>query len=232
MSKLDDEMNKAKLSLEIIIEEYTKTYYKVHMLHESIKANNIISQNNDAIRMSVRLLQDTLYSSAIIDLNTLFMDKDKDTISLEQIISKLKRPDFKAYILMHYIKIPRLIPINGHKQSDYWYEEYKNKKTDEFEERLQKIFNSYKKLQETPLYERVKKIRSKRIAHRDFRNYDIESNGHRFDEVEELLNFFKEILFEVNHILCKSTYILDDLETNYKKASQQFWALLEVKTSQ
>ena len=182
--------------------------------------------------MSVRLLQDTLYSSAIIDLNTLFMDKDKDTISLEQIISKLKQPDFKAYILKHYIKIPKLIPINGHKQFDYWHEEYKNKKTNEFGEGLQKLFNSYKNLQETSLYERVKKIRSKRIAHRDFQNYDIESNGHRFDEVEELLNFFKEILFEVNHILCKNTYMLDDLETNYKKASQQFWAALEVRTSQ
>ena len=48
MNKLDDEMNKAKLSLEIIIGEYTKTYYKVYMLHESIEANSIISQNNDA----------------------------------------------------------------------------------------------------------------------------------------------------------------------------------------
>lgn len=202
-----------------IIHEATIAYLKIlskkALLEESIKQNY---NNHLDLVSSIRTIQETLYSSLLIDINAWIIDffkNDSKNLSVYQLLNKLKRKDndFIIKLKKYYINPP------SKNITDKLYTE---KRAKEFDENIKICIDTYDTFIESDIGSRIKKIRDKVLVHKE-KNYDIEKEGHNIGEAIEAMEEIKIIIVLLYELFRKTYYPIKEEEQDAIKKAKAFW---------
>ncbi|HUH42214.1 MAG TPA: hypothetical protein VLZ29_03785 [Sulfurimonas sp.] len=238
MSCFEEEFQKAQGILQESTNSYNHIFHKVSLLEESINyAKDIKKNNRNIVIFSVKLIQETLYFSAIIDIHAYFIDTHKSTISLHNVMEKLQRSDFKKFLCEQYSKHPKTIsPETGEltqKSLTNWEDSYHKEATIRFETIFENINKNNDNMKKSEVYGRIKILRDKFIAHKEFKDrelYDIASDKHQLGDAKNLLILIKDILFDLNKIFNRSEIEFEKGENQFIEQSREFWRALNSNT--
>lgn len=225
----DVDLPKCKKMLSEVVSGYFSVYQRVSMLRESINSSKNIQENNSFLVCSgVKCIQDTLYFSSITDIRAWFIDSDKKTASLHNLVQKLKNEQFSQYLEIWYSKPPSTIRLDGDSSTNYWHESYTKEKKEEFKSLRKYILGEYDSFIQSEITKRVATLRDKSVAHKEFKSnrlYDVLENGHQLSDAEDSLKMLDKLIFDLNKLINKSTYI--NKPSDFDKVSEQFWPALQ-----
>ncbi|WP_077339107.1 hypothetical protein [Pseudocolwellia agarivorans] len=204
---------------------YFSVWRQVLMLKESTKNSDDIKElNSNTVCLGVKCIQEALLFSTITAINSWFIDQYKQTASLHHVISKLKDDTFSSYLENWYSKPPKTIKLNTIDTSS-WYEPFIEEKKVEFKNKRKDVLYKYECFISSDVYKRVRDLRRKYVAHKDFKNgqlYNVEHHSHQISDSETILNTIEEFIFTLNQLMNKSAY-LDDSKS-FESVSREFWS--------
>ena len=203
---------------------YFSIWRQVLMLKESTQNSEDIKKlNNNNVCLGVKCIQEALLFSTITAINSWFIDKSKQTASLHHVISKLQDDKFSSNLENWYSKAPKTIKL-GSNDTSFWHESFIEEKRLEFKSKRQNILDKYEYFVSSDVYIRVRDLRRKYVAHKDFKSnqlYNIEQFGHKISDSEAILNLLDEFIFTLNQLINKSTYL--EGAKDFESVSREFW---------
>lgn len=225
----DVDFPRCQMMLNEVISGYFSVSQRVSMLRESINSSKNIQKNNSFLVCSgVKCIQDTLYFSSVTDIRAWFIDSDKKTASLHNLVQKLENEQFRLYLETWYSRPPGTIRLDGDSSTSYWHESYIKEKKEEFKSLRKDIIEAYDTFIQSDITKRVATLRDKSVAHKEFKNnrlYDVLENGHQLSDAEDTLEMLGKLIFDLNKLINKSTYINN--ASDFNKVSEQFWPALQ-----
>ena len=206
---------------------YFSVWQKILMLKESIESSeNIKKTNTNTVCLGVKCIQEALFLSTITTVNSWFIDESNQIASLSKVILKLKDDTFSSKLENWYSQLPTTVKLND-VDTSFMVQELTEKRKLEFKTKKEDILNKYDFFTSSDVYKRVRELRCKYVAHKDFRNnqlYNVEIFGHQISDSEKCLDLISEFIFTLNQIINKSTY-LDDEVRSFESVSKEFWAV-------
>ncbi|QKF81920.1 hypothetical protein [Halarcobacter ebronensis] len=221
--KQDQELEKCQKIMDKSIKEYIYLLNKKSLLKESLKKNY---NNSNNLIHSIRIIQETLYSSLLIDVHAWLFDESRNrkNLSLYKLLEKLKNENQKFLNILkeYYITPPSVVNLSNEINIDFWEKEHKRKKAKEFDEKIILCINTYNSFINSEIGINIKNIRDKVLAHKE-NGYIIENKGHYIGEAIEAMEKMNIIIRLLNEIFQKKYYPIDEEEKNSSKKAKVFW---------
>ncbi len=227
--KLDNELNKCHKIVDSALKGYLEILEKKSLLEQSITSARDMTNNLTPCTLSsVKVIQETLYSSILIDVHAWLFDPSEKSsnLSIRKLLKKMedpKREDFREFLKKYYIRPPSTISLSMDTSSS-WQNRYKEEKEQEFNKLLSQCLESYQSFLNSEFGKRIIGIRSKLLAHKEG-VYSTQDNGHYIGEAIEAVEKMRTITLSFNKLMQKFsyTYVVEEVEQSAKKKAESFW---------
>jgi hypothetical protein len=222
--KNSQELHKCQKIVDSVIQGYLGMLERKTLLQQSImQANSMFSQLEPNLLNSVKIIQDTLYASLLIDIYAWLFDQSKNSsnLSTHKLLEKLNRKDFKNKLESYYIEPPATIPL-GNDTDQFWHQQYKSDKLEEFQKIIDDCKKTYNSFLESEVGKRIKSIRDKLLAHKEGA-YSTKDNGHNIGEAINSVEKMRTIVLLLNQLMQKCSYPIEEMEEAATKKAELFW---------
>lgn len=205
---------------------YTKENYLI--LRQSYESSSIIThQNNQKTIAVARRIQESLYKCVVTDLHGWLLDGSNKSASIKRAIKDLESKSLLEHIEQLYSSPPKTIKLHQLSETTDWKTKYSNSRKNEFPKIIEKINNSWNALSGSEESRKLRLLRNKSIAHKDFQNnqlYDFSSEDHSLEDIETILKQADILLENLEKIINKTTLIPIEWASEY---ANEFWCSLK-----
>jgi len=223
------DFRKSKNILNEMIGGYFSVWRRVLMLRESIEsAQRIQESNSDFICLGAKCIQEALFYSSVTDIRAWFIDSSPKVASLHHVVSKLEDEYFSKKLEAWYSYPPSTISLENPENGKHWHKSYETKRRAEFRYMKSDILKKYRAFCAADETKRLNILRSKYVAHKEFKNskiYDVYEYGHKISDAENALNLLNDFIFYLNNLFNKSSYI--DRPADFDMVCKEFWSTLQ-----
>ncbi|MGI2177765.1 hypothetical protein [Shewanella frigidimarina] len=201
---------------------YLNILKRKELLAVSIELNKSLACLEPLICKSILAIQDTLYSSLMVEVHAWLFDKSSNScnLSLYGLLEKLADSKTNTkHLKSYYVKPPKTIDIGGANES--WHQHFIEGREDKFEACFMDCKSKIETLLASEEAKKVISLRDKMLAHKDG-HYDVKSNGHTVGDVFYLLENMKSILLDLSALMTRTSYPILQSEARAKVMAKKF----------
>lgn len=197
-------------------------------------AKDMEQELSSTLRYSIKTIQDTLYSSLVVEIHAWLLDPNTKTsdnrhkteskntnILLNKITSD---PDFIKLLKQEHIKRPPTIQLTATPLSDCHFDFFTKPLESEFQTRFEELKENYKDLKSSDLEKRLRILRNKELAHKDFA-FNMTEHGHRVDDVITATKQMRTIVLQLIFLFLRTNYeeLIEEEEQKAQNQADTFW---------
>lgn len=221
-----EQIPKFKKQVDAAMIGYLNLLQRKELLSTSIDFHKSLASLEPILQRSILVIQDTIYTSLIIEIHAWLFDKSKKTsnLSINQLLNEIVDENFNSKnLLEHYAKPPKTILLFG--QNGSWHDKFIEDRKLEFKQNFSDCIININKLFSSGLVDRVKLLRDTFLAHKDG-EYNMAGDENKIQDVFILLSHMKVILVSLNKLLQRVSYPMSDSEKIARENAERFWLQL------
>ena len=221
-----EQLPKFKKQVDAAMIGYLNLIERKELLSISIDFYEYFKILEPQVQRSIHVIQDTMYTSLIVEVHAWLFDKSKKSsnLSLYQLIDRLFDKSFQSkHLIEEYAKPPKNIVLG--EEGSSWHEQYTENKKIEFNKVFSECLACIDELFSSGVVDKVKLLRDGLLAHKDG-DYDVAGNGHTVQDIFSLLSHMKVVLVCLNKLLQRISYPIAESEKNARANAEKFWIQL------
>lgn len=218
-----EQVTKFQKQVDSAVIGYLSLLERKELLAVSVEKYAPLSRLEPSVRGGILALQDTLYTSLVVELHAWLFDKSTNSsnLSLYGLLEKLVDDKTNPkHLKRYYVSPPKTIDIGGADKS--WHQNFKSERETKFDACFQDCARLIKELLAAKETTRIVSLRDKVLAHKDG-VYDIKSNNHTVGDVFYLIDNMKLILLSLVGLMTRTSYPINESEAKAKTMAQSFW---------
>tara|TARA_R110000772_G_C13146259_1_gene424509 strand:- start:44 stop:736 length:693 start_codon:yes stop_codon:yes gene_type:complete len=227
-----EQFAKYQKMIDSALKGYMNLLERKELLDASIRNYKCLNELDTQVCKSILTIQDTLYTSLLIDIHSWLFDKSKKSsnLSLYTLLENLINTENNSqeiFLKNYFVSAPSTTAL-GSSNVD-WHSHFTLDQTAKFDQLYPSLLYRIKELLCSQEAIRVQSIRDKLLAHKDG-VYNVRENGHQIADAFYLLSSMRDILTILNSLFQRVSYPIKDSEEIAKNNAEIFWQHVAKRT--